>query len=337
MNAGTTYAWTRDNNINVTGLAANGTGNISGTPNNVTGIDQTVTYTITPTSSAGCVGNTFTATVIVRSEPVGVSTPASQTVCSDEAITLIVLSTSNGMNAGTTYAWTRDNTINVTGLANIGTGNISGTPNNVTDTDQTVTYTITPTSSAGCVGNTFTATVIVRSEPVGVSTPVTQTVCSDEAIAPIVLSTSNSMAGTTYAWTRDKLAEVTGLANTGTGNISGTPNNITGTDQTVTYTITPTSSAGCVGNTFTATVIVRSEPQGVSTPASQTVCSDEAITPIVLSTSNSMAGTTYAWTRDKLAEVTGLANTGTGNISGTPNNVTDTYQVVTYTITPTSS
>src|SRR5450756_1929544 len=118
------------------------------------------------------------------------------------------------------------------------------------------TYTITPTSSAGCVGNTFTATVIVRSEPVGVPTPASQTVCSDEAITPIVLSTSNSMAGTTYAWTRDNTTNITGLSNTGTGNISGTPNNVTGTDQTVTYTITPTSSAGCVGNTFTATVIV---------------------------------------------------------------------------------
>ena len=60
---------------NVTGLAATGSGDISGTPNNVTGVDQTVTYTITPTSAAGCAGNTFTATVIVRSEPVGVSTP----------------------------------------------------------------------------------------------------------------------------------------------------------------------------------------------------------------------------------------------------------------------
>ena len=334
--AGTTYAWTRDNTVSVTGLAASGNGDISGTPNNVTGTDQTVTYTITPTSAAGCVGNTFTATVIVRSEPVGVATPATQTVCSDAAITTIVLSTSNGM-AGTTYAWTRDNTVSVTGLAASGSGDISGTPNNVTGTDQTVTYTITPTSAAGCVGNTFTATVIVRSEPVGVATPASQTVCSDAAITTIVLSTSNGMAGTTYAWTRDNTVNVTGLAASGSGDISGTPNNVTGTDQTVTYTITPTSAAGCVGNTFTATVIVRSEPVGVATPASQTVCSDAAITTIVLSTSNGMAGTTYAWTRDNTVSVTGLAASGSGDISGTPNNVTGTDQTVTYTITPTSA
>src|SRR5664279_4939446 len=247
-------------------------------------------------------------------------------------LSTIVLTTSNGMTAVTTYGWTRDNTTNVTGLET-GTGNISGSLNNVSGVDQTVIFTITPTSAAGCVGNTFTATVIVRSEPVGVSTPATQTVCSDEAITPIVLTTSNGMnAGTTYAWTRDNTINVTGLANIGTGNISGTPNNVTGVDQTVTYTITPTSSAGCVGNTFTATILVHSEPIGVSTPATQTVWSDEAITPIVLTTSNGMnAGTTYAWTRDNTINVTGLANIGTGNISGTPNNVTGVDQTVTYT------
>src|SRR5664280_2876205 len=265
---GTTYAWTRDNTVSVTGLAAAGSGDISGTPINVIGTDQTVTYTITPTSAAGCVGNPFTATVTVRSKPVGVSTPSTQTVCSDAAITTIVLSTSNSMT-GTTYAWTRDNTVSVTGLTAAGSGDISGTPINVIGTDQTVTYTITPTSAAGCVGNPFTATVTVRSKPVGVSTPSPQTVCSDAAITTIVLSTSNSMAGTTYAWTRDNTASVTGLAAAGSGDISGTPINVTGTDQTVTYTITPTSAAGCVGNPFTATVTVRSKPVGVSTPSTQ--------------------------------------------------------------------
>ena len=179
--SGTTYSWTRDNTTNVTGLANSGTGDISGTPNNVTGVDQTVTYTITPTGGNGCVGNTFTATVIVRSEPVGVSTPATQTVCSDQAITQIVLTTSNGMTAGTTYSWTRDK-LKSRVLPTQGQEISAELPNNVTGVDQTVTYTITPTGGNGCVGNTFTATVIVRSEPVGVSTPATQTVCSDQLL-----------------------------------------------------------------------------------------------------------------------------------------------------------
>ena len=78
------------------------------------------------------------------------STPSSQTVCSDAAITAIVLSTSNGMDVGTTYSWTRDKLVEVTGLSASGSGNISGTPNNITGVDQIVTYTIIPTSSDGC-------------------------------------------------------------------------------------------------------------------------------------------------------------------------------------------
>ena len=78
--------------------------------------------------------------MLFRSEPIGQSTPATQTVCSDEAITDIVLSTTNGMDVGTTYAWSRDNTTNVTGLANNGTTDISGTPNNLTGVVQVVTY-----------------------------------------------------------------------------------------------------------------------------------------------------------------------------------------------------
>ncbi|MCP9762258.1 PKD-like domain-containing protein, partial [Lacihabitans soyangensis] len=331
MLSGVTYSWSRDNTTAVTGLASTGTINITGIPNNVTGATQTVVYTITP-SVGSCVGNIFTTEVLVKPEPVGTVSLATQTVCSDVAITDITLGTSNSL-VGTTYSWTRDKALEVTGLASSGTTTITGTPNNVTGVPQTITYTITPTTD-GCIGNTFTATVIVNPEPVGVATLSSQTVCSDIAISEIVLSTSNSISGTTYTWTRDKTTEVTGLASSGSGNIIGTPNNITGSSQTVTYTITPTSGT-CVGNDFTATVIVKPEPVGVPTPLTQTVCSDDNITPIALSTSNSLSGTTYSWTRDKLAEITGLASTGTTNISGSGNNVTLANQTVTYTITPT--
>ena len=139
MNAVTTYAWTRDNNVNVTGIAANGTGDISGTLRNLTGVDQTVTFTIIPTSGDGCAGDAITATVLVHPEPIAVATPPSQTICSNGTIAPIVLTTSNGMNAVTTYAWTRDNNVNVTGIAASGTGDISGTLRNLTGLDQTVT------------------------------------------------------------------------------------------------------------------------------------------------------------------------------------------------------
>ena len=68
----------------------------------------------------------------------------------------------------TTYAWTRDNTTNVTGLEN-GTGNISGSLINITNIFQVVTFTITPTSTAGCIGDTFTVTVTVNPTTTGSS------------------------------------------------------------------------------------------------------------------------------------------------------------------------
>ncbi len=336
--AGTTFAWTRDNTGTVTGsIGANGTGNISGTLTNLTGAPVTVTFTITPTSAGGCVGDPITATVTVDAEPVAVAAPLAQNVCSDVLINPIVLSTSNGL-AGTTFAWTRDNTGTVTGsIGANGTGNISGTLTNLTGAPVTVTFTITPTSAGGCVGDPITATVTVDPEPVALAAPVAQNVCSDVLINPIVLSTSNGLAGTTYAWTRDNTGTVTGsIGASGTGNISGTLTNLTGAPVTVTFTITPTSAGGCVGDPITVTVTVDPEPIAVATPALQTVCSGTAITTIVLSTSNGMSGTTYTWTRDNTVLVTGMPASGSGDISGTLVNTTNVPQTVVFTIIPTS-
>ena len=220
MDGSTTYAWTRDNTTDVTGIANSGTTDITGVLTNLTGVSQDVIFTIIPTSGS-CVGNAFTATVTVDPEPVGVASVPTQSVCSDIAIAGITLSTSNSMDGSTTYAWTRDNTTDVTGIANSGTTDITGVLTNLTGVSQDVIFTIIPTSGS-CVGNAFTATVTVDPEPVGVASVPTQSVCSDIAIAGITLSTSNSMDGsTTYAWTRDNTTDVTGIANSGTTDITG--------------------------------------------------------------------------------------------------------------------
>ena len=66
---GTTYTWTRDNTPSVTGIAANGTGNISGSLTNRTSSPRMVTFTITPSYTNGgvtCTGTPITATVLVN-------------------------------------------------------------------------------------------------------------------------------------------------------------------------------------------------------------------------------------------------------------------------------
>ena len=79
------------------------------------------------------------------------------------------------------------------------------------------------------------------------------------------------------------------------------------------------------------TLNILGTPSATATPASQTICSAAPITTIVLSGSP-IAATTYNWTRDNTATVTGIAASGTGDISGTLTNLTNIPITVTFTI-----
>jgi hypothetical protein len=295
---GTTYTWTRDNTGTVSGIAASGSGNISGTLTHTGTLPITVTFTITPTSGAGCTGPTSTATVTVYPTPVATATPPSQTICSGSSITTIVL-TSNV--SGTSYSWTRDNTGTVTGIGASGTGDISGTLTNTTSSPVTVTFTITP-SAEGCAGAPITATVLVNPTPDAIATPSSQTICSGSTITTIALS--SSVTGTTYTWTRDNTGTVTGIGASGSGNISGTLTNTTTSPVTVTFTITP-SANGCPGPTTTATVTVNPQPVIGSVITQPTTCvsADGAIDITITATSGPY---TFTWT----------TNGGSGLVAG---------------------
>jgi hypothetical protein len=218
----------------------------------------------------------------------------------------------------------------ITGIPISGSGDISGAITNTTNVPVTVTFIITPTAN-GCPGAPITASVLVNPTPNAVATPATQTICSAGTITTIALT--GTVSGTTYNWTRDNTVSVTGIAASGSGNISGSLTNTTAAPVTVTFTITPTAN-GCPGTPITATVLVNPTPNAVATPSSQTVCTNSVITTIVLS--GNVSGTTYNWTRDNAVAVTGLTS-GSGNISGTLVNTTTVQQTVTFTITPTAN
>ena len=227
-------------------------------------IAQGGVYTVTVTSSGGCT-STATVNVTVNPTPNAIATPAAQTICSATAIATIVLT---GSVTGTTYAWTRNNTATVTGIAASGSGNISGTLTNTTSAPIIVTFTITPTAN-GCPGDPITATVLVNPTPTAVASPSAQTICSGEPITTIVLS--GPVSGTTFAWTRNNTATVTGMAGSGSGNISGWLTNTTTAPITVTFTITP-SANGCIGAPITATVLVNPTPVGTISIAPNPGC-----------------------------------------------------------------
>lgn len=276
---------------------------------------------------ATCSGTPETFTITVNPTPVVDAVP-NQAVCNGGSSAAI---TFTGAVAGTVYNWINDNTS--IGLAASGSGNIGAfTAVNTGSTPVVATVTVTPSytnEGVTCTGTPVSFTITVNPTPDVVAAPASQTICSGTAISPV--SFSSAVSGTTYSWTRDNTTTVTGIAAGGTGNITGTLTNTTSSPVTVTFTVTP-SANGCSGTPVIVTVLVNPTPNVVATPASQNSCSGSAITSIALS--SSVSGTTYAWSRDNTTNVTGIAASGSGNISGTLTNNTAVPQTVTFTIIP---
>ena len=208
--------------------------------------------------AGNCDGNSFTVTVTVNPEPVGVD-PLPAT-CSDVPLNVSLQATITNLT-GVTFSWSAAPNANVTGETTTTSTATSITDNltNLTNATQTVVYTVTPTSTLGCVGNPFTVTVTVTPEPTGVDPlPVT---CSDVPLnVSLQAAISNLTTGVTFSWSAADNTSVTGETTTTSTatSITDNLNNVTGTAQTVVYTVTPTSAGGCVGNPFTVTVTVKS-------------------------------------------------------------------------------
>jgi gliding motility-associated-like protein len=362
---GTTYSWIAANNVNVTGesLVAKAGPVINDVVTNVTNALEVVVYTVTPTSVNGCVGAPFLVSVTVRPEPQGFNDP-STIICSDGVVGYALVSNiantgagGNNLIAGTTYSWVAAANANVSGestAAQVG-GTITDALNNITNADQVVVYTVTPTSALGCVGNTFTVSVTVRPEPQGFNdnTPI---ICSDATVnydlsanvANTGLGGNNLITGTTYSWIAANNLFVTGESTAAQAGaiITDALNNISSANQAVVYTVTPTSANGCIGNTFTVSVTVRPEPKGFNDP-SPLICSDANvnydlvanITNVGLGGNGLVVGTTYSWIAADNPNVTGESTTAQiGNtINNVLNNVSLNAEQVIYTVTPTSA
>lgn len=259
-----TYQWYKG------ATALNNGGSISGS--------KSATLTINPVSlsdadtdynciiSNGCFTESRSSILLVNPKPNAFATNSTQTICSGSPISTMILS-----GSGTTYNWIRNNSGTVTGIALSGSGDISGSLVNTTNSAVTVTFTITPVADS-CNGNPITATVLVKPTPTVIATNSAQTICSASAMATMALS--GNVAGTTFNWNRDNTSLIPGIAASGSGNISGILTNPTNAPITVTFTITPTAN-GCSGNAITATVLVESTSVGgtLSQPVT-TVCAN---------------------------------------------------------------
>lgn len=246
--AGTTYTWIVSSNTNVVGQSNqnNGQAAIQQTLVNLTHIAQTLTYTVTPAVGAsGCEGNTFTVTVTINPKP----SISNQTIsiCSGSTFTVNPANGEHGVvPEGTAYVWTVSGNSNVSGSSSQSDPQtiISQSLTNLTNTAESVEYTVTPTSgvSGNCAGSSFTVMVIIDPSP-SIS-DITTTICSGETltISPINQGGNIVPSETKYTWTVSSNSNITGQTEQSTGliSISQTLVNLTNTPQTLTLTVTPT-------------------------------------------------------------------------------------------------
>jgi hypothetical protein len=335
----------------------NNGGNISGA--------NTPTLTINPISlsdagtdyncivSNGCSGGDISNNAEIIVSPKAFISAQNLTVCDGIAFSF---TPADGVpNAGTivptntTYSWSAPIVTGGLsgGTAQSGQTSINGTLNNPTNTNQTATYTVTPTSgiSPACSGASFT--VIVTVKPSAAIQNITTSVCTNGTVNITPTNGGGNLipTGTTYSWSAPVVTGgITGAtAESGQISISQTLSNPTTLPQTATYTITP-DSAACSGNSFTFTVTVNPSPESSINITSQTACSDVLFSPIVVSNTNNQI-VTYNWVRDNTTNVFGTASGSSGTItigntfslSQILTNNTVSAQTVIYTFTPVSA
>ena len=316
--------------------------NITDVYTNTTTAAVTITYTVTPIGSNGCTGNSFTVAVTVNPEPV--VTNQTITTCSDVALNFDLDALIAGTGDTYTYTVASSDATNVPPASPRTTAsatNITDVYTNTTTAAVTISYTVTPIGSNSCTGNTFTVAVTVNPEPV--VTNQTVATCSDVALN-YDLDALVSGAGDTYTYTvasSDATNVPAGNPRTSptAANITDNYTNTTMVPVIITYTVTPISSNGCIGSTFTVVVTVNPEP--VVTNQTVTTCSDVALNYDLASLITG-TGDTYTYTvasSDETNVPAGNPRTvaSAANITDLYTNTTSAAVTISYTITPIGS
>jgi gliding motility-associated-like protein len=255
---------------------------------NTSSVPQSVTYTITPTTLAGCVGpDSF---VVVQVQPdVLLNIPQNLEICSGAGVNAILAA-----NIPSNFSWfCTVNNPNVTGeslITNSGAV-INDILINNSNQNQLVVYSVTPTSIQGnCQGPSQTITVIVK-PPLALLNQDTVTICSNGNVNLNLVANTN----VTFNWYADPnvnvLNETTNI--TTSSIINDQLVNPTGAVEEVTYHVIGTSIAnGCSSPVIPITVFVNPIPLLNPNP-DLNVCHNQW-NPQVLFTGNA-PGTVYTW------------------------------------------
>jgi len=327
---GATFNWTAIQPTGISGVVTSGNNNTipPQTLINNTNASIIITYNTKATLSGGatCAGAGFPYTITVKPKPV-IAANMTAVTCSGSLFTVTPTNgAENSIPTGTTYSWASPVvTAGLTGGA-LGTNaaSISGTLTNTTNTVQTATYTVIP-SSSGCAGLPFDVVVSVNPKP-DVDTTPNVVLCSGETST--LINFTGNVSATNFSWSSNTTS--IGIAASGTNSISSFTAINTGTTPIIaTITVTPTANS-CTGSSKTLTITVNPKPT-VSPIANLVRCNGVVSGPI--SFSGNVTGTTFDWTNDTPS--IGLAATGNGPINSfTTTNTGLTPITATITVTP---
>lgn len=298
---GVTYQW-RKGLVNLINA-----GNISGATGSVLTInpaglaDAATDYNVIVTGACAPADTSLPAALTINSTAAITSDPVSQSTCSGDSISFVVIATGTNL----TYQWRR-------GLINlVNTGTISGvnndtlTINPVAVGDGALDYNVI-VSGGTCAANDTSAmaALTVNTAPVILTGPLSQSVCTSDSISFTVTSTGSNL---TYQWRK-------GLVNLiNAGNISGvntavlTINPVSPADAATDYNVIVSGSCIPADTSAAAALTVSSQAIITTQPLTVAVCNGNAATYSVTATGT---GLTYQWRRGIIFLV------NAGNISG---------------------
>jgi PKD-like domain len=187
---GSTYTWTITPGVAGTEWRINGTGNNITVDWNIAGV---YTLSVVESNSGGCIGQPHEVVVTVNESPGVIATSSAESICSG-ASTNISLSS----NIGTaTFAWTAALTRGTASGFSNGTGPIiSQTLTNISSTEASITYIVTPTVN-GITGTPLSVVVTVNPLPKPTITTAANPVCF--GTAGVNYTTESGMNN--YSWT----------------------------------------------------------------------------------------------------------------------------------------
>lgn len=350
--AGSTYSWSLPPGATITSLPV--------TANSIDVQMSSFSGNVSVVSSNGvCLSPPASPlSVTVQTRPV--LTKTVNPVCSGSNVSTQV--TLGAILPGTTFNWKIVSIsgtlsgVNVGDFAN-GVLSINQIPINTSGINASISYEVTPVGPApgNCAGSPVTFSVTVNPEPV--LSLLGKTICSDEhAQYEIKLSPANLPAGTTFNWAAPTMSDASSqgtssggfipMGPAGTIHINDAFTNTSTSDITATYTIDAVSGSGCTSNQIPSDrqVVLTIHPKPVGGADTKQICSGDNVaydlSTNIISLGNGLtSGTTYSWAAASNGNITGESTTpkSGATITDVLLNTTIGDEIVSYTVTPTSS